>query len=69
MSDAVKVEPMQADKSNSRIVDVNTGATTVMIDTAATVCSWNGVEFPDGAAVECGGERYECSFGQWVRLD
>ena len=40
---------------------------TVMLDSAATQCVWNGESFADGDMVECDGVDYECCYGRWVK--
>ena len=67
MSEAVKVEPRNKELSNSPIMDCTAGESTVVMDSSAEVCTWNGTEFAEGSVVECDGERFECSFGQWVK--
>ena len=67
MSDKVTVEAMDSSKQNSPVSGPVSDEATVMMDQAKNVCYWNGQEFPDGELVECAGEVYECSFGQWVK--
>ena len=66
MADRVKVEAMDKSKKNSPMAGPVDQEATVMMDTAADVCHWNGVKFEEGQVVVAEGVAYECSFGRWV---
>jgi hypothetical protein len=38
-----------------------------MLDHASKVCYWNDQEFKEGQYIECEGNEYECTFGQWIK--
>ncbi len=67
MSEKVSVDPMDANKNNSPVSSPESDEATVMLDNAASKCAWNGQEFDEGQLVDCQGEVYECSYGQWVK--
>jgi len=67
MADKTHVAPRDPGKKNSPLAGPSEGESTVVLDAAAASCTWNGVDFPDGAMVECDGIAYECAFGQWVK--
>ncbi|MDX1432393.1 MAG: hypothetical protein R3286_08065 [Gammaproteobacteria bacterium] len=67
MADKVTVEAMDKSKQNSPVAGPIEEESTVMLDKASKVCYWNDQEFHEGQIVECGGETFECTFGQWVK--
>jgi len=69
MADKVSVQTMDPSKQNSPIAGPIEEESTVMLDQAAKVCYWNDQEFKEGQIVECDGDTYECTFGQWVKQE
>lgn len=69
MADKTPVAPRDPGKKNSPLAGPTEDESTVILDTAATTCTWNGQEFPEGALVESEGQTYECTFGRWVKVD
>ena len=69
MSDVHKVKPMDRSRPNSPVVNSTHGESTVVMDADAKTCRWNGDTFDEGSIVECGQDRYECSFGQWIKIE
>ena len=67
MSDKISVGPRDNSQKNSPIAGPVEEEATVMMNTAAKVCHWNGQEFPEGQLIESEGVTYECSLGQWVK--
>ena len=67
MSEKVSVDPMDTNKDNSPVQGPASDESTVLLDSAASKCVWNGQEFNEGQFVECQGEVYECNYGQWVK--
>lgn len=67
MAEKTSVEPMDQSKKNSPISGPTSDEATVMLDNAENKCYWNGQEFNEGQLVDCQGEVYECSYGQWVK--
>ena len=67
MSEKVSVDPMDANKNNSPVTGPTSDEPTVMLNNAASKCVWNDQEFDEDQLVDCQGEVYECSYGQWVK--
>ena len=64
----VKVEPRDAGKKNSDIVESVSGGSTVRLDQDSFVCYWNDSKFPEETLVCDNGVTYECQMGKWVKL-
>ena len=69
MADKIVVQAMDPNQKNSPLAGPVEEEGTVVMDSASRVCVWNGQEFHDGQVVDCAGAQYECSFGQWVKLN
>ena len=69
MGDATKVDPADPAKKTSEIVGPTSDEATVQMSQLDRKCWWNGAEYDQGARIDAGGDRYECSFGKWVPLD
>jgi hypothetical protein len=69
MADKTTVAPIDSALKNSPQMDPANEEATVVLDSAAKQCIWNGQAFDDGAVVECGNDNYECSYGRWVKSD
>jgi hypothetical protein len=67
MSEKVSVDPMDANKNNSPVTGPASDEPTVVLNNAASKCVWNDLEFDEDQLVDCQGEVYECSYGQWVK--
>ena len=67
MADMTTVTPMESALQNSPVIDSGEGESTVILDSAANECLWNGQTFADGTMVECDGAVFECSYGRWVK--
>lgn len=68
MADKIAVQAMDPSMKNSPIAGPVEEESTVMLDAASKICHWNGQEFDDGQVIDCAGQAYECSFGQWVKV-
>ena len=68
MTEKTQVAPRNPDQKNSPFTGPTEGESTVILDTAATSCTWNGRDFEEGALVDCKGATYECSLGHWVKV-
>lgn len=66
MAAITPVGPRDPAAENSPIAAPASDESTVVLDTAAKVCVWNGRDFADGAQVCSEGTVYECSYGKWV---
>jgi len=67
MADKTTVTAMDPALQNSPISDPDEDESTVMLDSAANQCMWNGQTFAEGAMVECGGVVFECNYGRWAK--
>jgi hypothetical protein len=67
MADITPVGPRDPSAENSPIAAPAADDSTVVLDTAARVCVWNGAEFGDGSRVCSEGTVYECSYGKWMK--
>ena len=67
MTDVTPVPPMDSNTENSPIAGPVDEEATVMLNTAATTCLWNGQSYPEGTQVNDGACTYECNYGQWVK--
>jgi hypothetical protein len=67
MADKTIVSPMDPSQKNSPVTDPNEEESTVMLDSAANECVWNGQTFAEGDTVESDGAVFECNYGRWVK--
>jgi hypothetical protein len=63
-----QVEPMDAAKNNSKIVESLADVSTVIMDKEIK-CYWNDAEFEDGSKVCDNGVAYNCNMGYWIKQD
>lgn len=68
MSEAKSVDPADAGKKTSKIIEDGTEAT-VRLDQENAQCYWNDEGFNKGDRVSVDGATYECSFGCWVKME
>lgn len=68
MPEKISVGEMDQNKKNSPISRPSSDEATVLLEKAEKTCFWNGQEFTDGQQVDCQGEVFECTYGQWVKL-
>lgn len=69
MGGAIEVDPADPSKKTSEIVGPASDEATVQLSELDRKCSWNNVEFEQGARVRTGGQQFECSFGKWIPVD
>ncbi len=69
MSDITDVDPRNPASRNSPIAGPVDAEATVVMQTAARSCFWNGQAYPEGARVRAEGVIYECNLGNWVRRE
>jgi hypothetical protein len=58
---------MDKSKQNSPVAGPVDEEATVMLNTAADTCYWNGQSFKEGDLVDSQGQVFECSLGNWVK--
>lgn len=62
------VDPADAGKKTSAILEQNSDEATVQMNQLEEKCYWNDAEFGAGDQVMTDGKCYECSFGRWVQV-
>ena len=69
MSDKISVGPRDESQKNSPVAGPVEEEATVMLNVAAKFCHWNAQECSEGQLIESQGITYECSLGQWVKVN